>query len=769
MSVGLLLIGLLSDMNSYDKFHEHHDNIYRVITKYKYLDEDENEFASTSLRAGKSIQESVPGIEKMTVLYRDLAGDFRFEKKTVPLSGFWANESFFQVFTFPMLSGDPSTALKNPFSIVLTETAARKMFDDADPLGKTVLLPGDKEDTEFAVTGVIKDVPLFSHMKFDMLISLSTREITQKDNKHEMRWDNIWNAYVYLLLPKNGDFETLQSSLTAISRKENQAINNTTIGLGLQALGDIALGKDLNNSIGMVMGTKSVWMIAVLSIIVLLSACFNYTNLSIARSFRRSREIGIRKVVGALNIHVIGQFIVEAALIALCALVASYFMFEIFKPFFFSLSSQYREMLTLNVSPKMIIYFILMAVGTGVAAGLLPALFFARVNAVKVLKNISGISGLRNVTMRKILIVAQFTISLMFIAATIIGYKHYRHVLAFDLGFDTENVLNIRLAGNNADLMRKELSEMPEVKGISTSSLITSLGNYSGTNMKYENPMDSAFVNYNFIDEHYLPLHGHSLLAGKNFSAKPGSAAESEVIVNERVLRRFNIGAMHPMQAVGESITVDGKTVQIVGVVKDFQFGKSIDKEIKEFMFRQAREPRYLNVKILSMDLPETMGKIERAWKKIDNVHPFDATFYDEQIESSYHDFSSRIKVIGSLSAFAICIAAIGLLGMVVFTTETRLKEISIRKVLGAGEGYLVFLLSKNFLILLAIAAAIALPATHFFFAKYVLDEYADGAPIAWIELFIGIAVVLVFSCAMIGSHTLRIARTNPADVLKSE
>ena len=522
MSVGLLLIGFLSDMNSYDKFHENHDNIYRVISKYKYLDQEESDFASTSLRAGESIQESIPGLEKIAILYRDFSGDLKFGEKTVPLSGLWANESFFEVFTFPMISGDPTTALKEPFSIVLTEKSAKKLFGDADPLGKTIILPGDKEDQEFIVTGIIKDVPVFSHMKFDMLASLSTRKITHKDNKFEMRWDNIWNAYVYLLLPQEPDLQTLQSNLNTISAKENKTIKNTTIKLALQPLGEIALGQDLNNSIGRVMDASQVWMIGVLSIIVILSACFNYTNLSIARSLRRSREVGIRKVVGALRIHVLSQFVVEAVVIALLALILSFGLFVLFKPFFLSLNDVYREMLVLDISAKVILYFILLAVVVGIAAGFLPAIFFSKVNAIQVLKNISGIRGFRNVTMRKVLIVAQFTISLMFIAATIIGYKHYKQVLAFDLGYDTENVLNIRLFGNKADILKKELLEMPEVKGLSSSSMVTSLGNYWGTNVKYINPEDSAFVNHNFIDEQYLPLHGHKLIAGKNFKSKAG-------------------------------------------------------------------------------------------------------------------------------------------------------------------------------------------------------------------------------------------------------
>lgn len=770
MSVGLLLIGLLSDMNSYDEFHENHDRIYRIVTTYKYLDQDENDFASTSLRAGKAIEESVPGIDKMAVLYRGFEGDLKSGEKVVPLTGLWASESFFSMFTFPMISGDPVTALREPFSIVLTEKSAKKFFGDDEALGKTILYPGDKENNQYIVTGVIKDVPSFSHVKFDVLASISTREITMKGEKWEMVWDNVWNAYVYLLVPDKTDLQNLQASLNDISTKENKTVKNKLISLSLQPLGEIAMGEDLNNSIGPVMGSSNVWMIGVLSVIVILSACFNYTNLSIARSFRRSREIGIRKVVGALRFHVIAQFVVEAVVIALCALVFAFALFVIIKPYFFSLNDQYRDMLLLDVSAKMVVYFILLSIVVGIVAGCLPAILFSRVNAIQVLKNISSIRGFRNVTMRKALIVAQFTISMMFIAATIIGYKHYKQVLAFDLGFDTENILNIRLFGKNkAHLLSKELREMPEVKHVSTSLMITSLGSYWGTNVKYSNPQDSAFVNYNLIDEHYLALHGHKLLAGRNFKSKPLDAGETEVIVNEGMLKRFNIANNDPQMAIGEFITMDRKELQIIGVVKDFQYGKSIDNEIEEFMFRYSAKGEYLNVKVLSSDWPVTLKKIEIAWKKIDDVHPLEATFYDEQIERSYSDFSSRIKTIGALAFLAICIASIGLFGMVVFTTETRLKEISIRKVLGAGERKLVFLLSKSFLLLLAISATIALPFTHFFFAKYVLSEYADKAPIAWTELLVGTAAVITIAFAMIGAHTLQAARSNPAEVLKNE
>jgi ABC-type antimicrobial peptide transport system permease subunit len=773
MSVGLLLIGLLSDLFSYDQFHEKRDRIYRVISGYEYLGKADNTFyGSTSLRTGKAIQESIPGVEEIAILRRGFGGDVKTINKTVPLEGLWANESFFDIFTFPMLAGDPSTALKNPFSIVLTEKSAKKLFGETDPIGKTIIPFKDKE---FVVTGVIKDVPLFSHMKFDMLGSISTREITEKENKQEMQWDNMWMGYVYLLLPANADLKTLQANLTKLASKEDETVKNTKIKLSLQALPDIALGEDLNNSIGPVMDGKTVWIVGVLSLIVILSACFNYTNLSIARSLRRSREVGIRKVIGALNSHVLGQFMVEAVIISLLALALSFVLFILLRPSFLSINPKLQDMALLNLSPKVVVYFILLAVGVGMAAGLFPALFFARINAVQVLKDVSTLRMFRNVNMRKALIVAQYTISLMFIATTTIGYKQYKHYLSFDLGFNTENILNIQLQGNKADLLLKDLNEMPEVKGLSKSTMVTSVGSYYGTLMKYINPQDSIGVYFNKIDENYLPLHGHKLLAGRNFAAKAGKVEETEVIVSEDALKYFNIAGNDPVKALGEMVTIDGKKMEIIAVMKNFHYGKADNNNqdtnrAMRVVFRYSNDDaEYVNVKIISTDWAATLATIDKVWRKIDDVHPLDAKFYDEEIERSYGEYSALIKILGFLAFLAICISSMGLLGMVVFTTETRLKEISIRKVLGASELRLIYLLSKGFLFLLAIAAIIAIPATYLFFDKIVLVDFANSVPINITELLSGVLIVMAIAFILLGSQTLKVARTNPAEVLKNE
>ncbi|RYZ32415.1 MAG: ABC transporter permease, partial [Sphingobacteriales bacterium] len=377
---------------------------------------------------------------------------------------------------------------------------------------------------------------------------------------------------------------------------------------------------------------------------------------------------------------------------------------------------------------------------------------------------------------RRALVVIQYTLTLIFITTTAIGYVQYKNVLAFDLGFNTENILNIEMQGNKPDAFLKELSGMPEITGLSRSFIITSVGNAWGGFMKYNDSRDSALVLTNHVDENYLPLHEYKLIAGGNFRARPTTAsAATEVIVNQQVLKRFNIAGNDPEKAIGEQITfssfhVNGRKMTIVGVIKDFHYGK-VDNLIEPvaFMFWTPENRAIINAKIQSNDMSATLARIESAWKKIDRVHPFQAQFYNEAIEDAYSEFSTMIKIIGFLSILAISIASMGLFGMVAYTTETRLKEIGIRKVMGASSGNLIYLLSRSFLVLLALSALIALPVTYFFFENVVLTHFPYHPPVQFAELFAGLLAVLLIAFLMIGSQTMKAARRNPAEVLKSE
>ena len=385
------------------------------------------------------------------------------------------------------------------------------------------------------------------------------------------------------------------------------------------------------------------------------------------------------------------------------------------------------------------------------------------------LKNASTIKVFRHISFRKALVVIQYTFSLIFITATILGYHQYKGFLRLDLGFKTNNVLNIDMQGNKDDVFVRGLAELPAVKMISRSSIVSSLGSMYGCTVKYQDPLDSAGVDQNTIDENYLPLHQYTFLAGRNFTRRPKDAPETEVIVNERLIKRFNIGHGNPEKAVGNVITTGDKKLTIVGVLKDFHYG-TVESEIAPTIMRYSAEPGgYLNVKISSDNLPAAMAAIEALWIQIDKVHPLDAKFYDDQIERAYRWLSVMVEVVGIFALLAICIASLGLFGMVIYMMEKRVKEISIRKVLGAGEGVLVLLLSKGFLVLLGISALIALPATWLFVEKVLLARVAYHEPIRFGELFSGLFIVAGIAFVMIGVQTLKIVRANPATVLKNE
>lgn len=778
MSVGLLLIAFVLDLRSYDRFHEHGARIFRITNTATFKGEQGSaKFSSTSIKTGKLIRDRVTGMEEVAIIRNDFSADAKVGSNILPVKGLWAEPSLFRVFTFPMLEGNPETALRDPYSIVLTETAAKKLFGNQPALGRSI-----KFDTlDYQVTGVMKDVPFFSHISFEALVSLSTAQQINRNDKNFEAWTNMFANSVYVLPAKNADIAAIQSQLDAIAAEENLVDKNTSIRLELLPLYDIVVGESLRSgsmsgSAGPHMPPVVLWILAGLAFVVILSACFNYTNLSIARAMRRFKEIGLRKAIGAQKSQIWQQFIAEAVMISLAALILSSILFLFLRPHLINMAPEMQRSVKLDLTPPMIAAFLFFSIAVGVISGVIPAMFFSKVSAMHALGNISSLKVFKNVTLRRALVVIQYTVTLIFITTTAIGYTQYKSILAFDLGFSTENILNIDMQGNKSEAFVQELSEMPEVTGLSRSLIVTSVGNAWGGFVKYKDSRDSVLVMTNHVDQNYLPLHEHKLIAGSNFIAHPATAAAvSEMIVNEQFLKRFNIAGNDPARAIGQQVTfsnfnMQGRKMTIVGVMKDFHYGK-VDNLIEPtaFMFWTPESRGIINAKIRSTNMAATRARIEAAWKKIDQIHPFDAKFYNEDIEAAYSEFSSMIKIIGFLSFLAISIASMGLFGMVVFTTETRLKEIGVRKVMGAGPGNLVYLLSRGFLVLLSISALIALPVTYLFFENFILTNFPYHTPVRITELFAGLLAVLAIALLMIGSQTMKAARRNPVEILRNE
>lgn len=773
MSVGLLLIAFVHDLFSYDRFNENGNRIYRITSHAKFRQGYSNTFATTSLKIDQLIRERVSGVEDIAMIRTEFSGDAKINGRVVPITGMYAEPSILRMFTLPMLKGDPTTSLKEPYSIVVTETSAKKLFGEVQALGRAIQING----RDYQVTGILKDIPFFSHLQFESLVSLSSVSPQINSDQNLLKWANVWQRnYVYVMLPEKLSASDIGKQLDVICNEENKADDEVDLRFTLAPLYDIMLGDEVHNGLRPVVPGIVLWIVSGLALIVILSACFNYTNLSIARSMRRFKEVGLRKVIGAEKAQVRQQFLAESVLVSMVALAFSFIIFLFLRTQFLSIAPELLRIVRLELTASMILMFVVFGIGVGIVAGILPAIVFSKISAMHALKNVASVKIFRGFNFRRVLVVVQYTLTLIFITSTCIGYKQYKEILAFDLGFNTENILNISLQKNNPDELISKLEALPEVSGVSQSRLLTSVGNAWGAFIKYKDLNDSTLVFTNIIDENYLPLHDYKLIAGQNFITRPATKdATSELIVNEKTLKQLNIEK--PDQAIGEEVLFNNRKLTIVGVIKDFHYSK-LDSDIEPVAFTYLTPDAFLtrdgrdgliNVRVSSSDPLQTMAKITDIWKDVDPVHPFEGRFYKDSIEDAYKELSAMIKVIGFLSFIAISIASLGLLGMVVFTTETRLREISIRKTLGASFGNLVLLLSRGFVMLLVISALIAIPLTYLFFERIVLSNFPFHSPVELGELFGGLLAVAAIAFAMIGSQTTRAAQRNPSEVLKSE
>ncbi len=765
MSVGLLLIAYLSELRSFDRFHDNYSSIFRVISS-QTTERGIQDYASTSPLAGQRIADGTPGVEQLVTIQRSFNRDVGHQGKILPLRGLWASANFFDLFSFDLIAGNAASALKAPYSLVLSQSAAEKLFQRTEVVGEAVVIG----DEAYTITAIVKDPPMNSHLDFEMLGALSSVE--QRMSTEQLAawqsWTNIWDSYVYVRVDKNASPKTVQTSLDRISDRENKMDENNKVQLKLQPLSEVVISQNLSNHVGYHVDKAFLWFLGILALVVMLSACFNHTNLSIARALRRSKEVGVRKVVGASRGQVFTQFLVEAVIMALLALGFSFVLFLWIRPHFLNIEPAFFARISLHPTLSTYLYFVALAVSIGLASGFLPALFFSKISPAKVIKDISKLRLFRHVSLRKALITFQYVLSICFMVAISLVYHQYRYFLSYDLGFNTENILNIELQGNNYQLLKREFEQLSDVTDISASKLVPSVGDTYSTSVKLPGALDSTYIHYNVIDEQYISLHEHELIAGKNFSPLSSeNPEESTIIANEKALAFFELG--RPTEAIGKELIINGKRMQIVGVVKDFH-NSTLRDPIRRFVFRRDPEQlQVINLKLATADLGVTMDRLKAIWAKVDPVHPFQASFFDESIENAYNEYTAMIKIIGFLAILAITIASFGLLGMVVFTTETRFKEISIRKIMGATESGLVMLLSRSFLSLLLIAAVIGLPLTYFLFDQLVFSEVAVRAPIGPFNLLPGVLAVISIALLAISSQTIRVAKANPVDALRNE
>ncbi len=772
MAVCLLFIMLIKGAHEFDNFHPEGERVYRILTDAQRKGGGSERYATSPYPVAGSLVENYAFTEAWTPFCSALNGEVKQGENLLPLRGLFTAPSFFETFGFRLEQGDPATALSEPHSMVLTQAAAERLFGKEAPMGKTVEMPG--HGTTFTVTGLLDEFPGKTHLEFEALASLSSVPALEAagavagitDN-----WQNYYSTYNFIRLKEGVAPEAVERALAEVAEAGYQGLQLETRDAGyrfeLQPLGKITPGPGLSNSMGRGMPEFLLWFLAALGLIVILSAAFNYTNLTIARAVGRMKEVGVRKTFGARRGQVFRQFMAEAVAMALIALLLAYPLLKLAIQGFNQL--QLIESMDMNLREDMGLYawFVLFAVAVGLLAGLLPAAVLSKTTPLAILQKLSNIKIMQGVGLRKALLGIQLSVSLIFLIMVTIAWKQIDVALAMNFGFDQAQMLNVDMQGHEVEKLRPAFAAVSGVERISAISHNMGTWADSKVDVRVQEEAEPVEVRDYVVDHEYLDNFGLKLAAGQNFPEAPEQQQERFALVNETFLEHFQLGK--PAEAVGKIIWMgDSARLSIQGVLEDFHFKPAV-YQMEPLLLRYAPgQLSVLNLKLNSQDPRAAIAGLERAWEKIDPARRFSCQFFDEAVRENYAEFVDLVWIVGFFALLGIVIALMGLLGIAIYTVETRRKEVSIRKVLGAGIKDVAWLLSKSYFVLLGFAALLAIPLSFLMGKKFM--QLFVFQPDMTIWLFLpGILLLALLVALTVASQTWRAAVGNPAEALRSE
>jgi putative ABC transport system permease protein len=771
----LLIMLFVQNELSYDRFNEKADRIVRVVFRGAVQGEKMKE-ANVMPPVAQTMQKDYPEVQQATRLRKAGFPRISIGDKTFKDDAFaYVDSNFFQVFTLPFLKGDPRTALLDPNSIVISETLAKKYFGKEDPIGRTLHFKDMNADLK--ITGLMRDIPSNSHFHFDIFGSMG-----RLPESRDPSWMTS-EYFTYLVLPEGYDYKKLQAKMSDIMQKYagsqvekafgmpyTQFLKKgNDLGLFLQPLTDIHLHSDLNLELEAGSDIRYVYIFSVVALFMLVIACINFMNLSTAGASKRAREVGIRKVMGSLRIQLVRQFLLESILIAAVGLLLSIVLVYWTIPFFNNLSGKNLSLNLLHNSwliPGLILFGLL----TGFFAGSYPAFYLSSFNPVTVLKGKFS-SNKTSVRLRSGLVVFQFLISIVLIVSTTVVYKQLSYIQNEKLGYDKNQVLIVEQSywlGKDQDAYKQKLLQDPRVVSVSGSGYLPAGYSYNNNFMVYpENKSDQLVKTLRYdVDYTYIPTLGMELAAGRNFSQTFGTDSLG-LIINEEAAKAFGWG----MNALGHQVTYpdnDGKkvTFHVIGVVKDFHF-KSLHEPISPLVMVLARNFDNIIVKTKTKDIPGLLATMKKEWTSLADM-PFTYSFLDERYENTYNAEKKLGWILGIFSGLTIFVACLGLFGLATFTAEQRVKEIGIRKVLGATVSSIVTLLSKDFLKLVFIAFVIATPVSWYLMNRW-LQDFAYKINISVWIFIIAAVLAIAITLVTVSFRAVKAAVNNPVDSLRNE
>jgi ABC-type antimicrobial peptide transport system permease subunit len=763
MACTLLILLWIKDELSYDRFHENGKDIYRIMSYgTRYMIEG---FDGTPAPLAPAILEEVPGIVNYTRFSDVPKLVCKYEDKVFYENrGLIADPSIFEIFTFPFVQGDPQTAFSEPLDIVITETMAEKYFGNEDPVGKTMEIDGQPA----AVTGVIQDIPHNSHIQFDFL---SSYKFIQKVSSYGMSWGSF-NFVTYLQLEANRDIQEIGRKITAVAAKNNCPQVKDGVEFRLQPLSAIHLdNRAAHRNYINVGDRKYVYVFSIIAFFVLFIACVNFMNLSTARSTTRAKEVGMRKTVGASRRQLVMQFFGESFFLTSLACAIALILVMLLLPAFNQLTGKNLKLDLFDfqlVSGLIIIVFL-----TAMTAGIYPAIYLSSFRPVKVLKGVFKSEG-KSQAFRRILVVIQFSLSIALLIGTSVAYNQLRFLRHSKLGFNKENIIYVPVKeniGKRYDAFKAELLNDSDILSVAAQYyLFAADGPFRSTGYDWEGREEGQEqdIILNLVDYDFIPMLDLELVEGRNFSQEYATDASQAYILNEEAIKEMGI-----QDPVGKRFSYGKREGTIIGVLKNAHF-RSLHVEIEPHVFfilrdvSAATQYGVVLIKINGHKTEEALTKIKGVWESINPISPFEYHFLDQKYDSLYGNEKKIGTILNAFTLFAIIISCLGLFGLASFLTEQRTSEIGIRKVLGASESGIVFLLSKQFTKWVLIANLFAWPAAYFVMSQW-LKSFAYRINIGfWVFLLSGMLAVGI-AVFTVSFQALRAARANPIDSLRYE
>jgi putative ABC transport system permease protein len=773
----LIIVTYVINEKSYDKYNKNADDIYRVTRIFYSAPNVESLHLSSIAPAfGPRLAAAFPDMKEMTRTLPTGITSFRYGDKLFnEQNTFFADENFFDFFSVPIISGgNPHKVLAEPYNTLITNEIAKKYFGNENPVNKEIILDNNKH--AFKIAGVFGAFPANSHMHPDILISFNTLKDSTIYGEKQLQTNFGNNSfYTYIMFPKNYNVERVRGQLPGFLDKYCAVLgapaglkpHNTTT-LTLQKLTDIHLTSHLDDEVEENGNITRVYIFSAIALFILLIACINYMNLSTARSALRAREIGIRKVVGARRKEIIAQFLSESAMITYVSLVIAFGLTALLLPAIGNMSGlqlSIKSLLNWNI----LIPVLLLPAIVGLVSGIYPALFMSSFIPVKVLKGLFKVQT-SAFSFRKILVVLQFAVSIILIVATAVVFKQLQYIQDKDLGIDKDHVLTMRFDGNlykQYDAFKADLLSNSNVKEVGRSSRIPSGRllddqNASVLDNGVFQPLKVDLKQLS-VDEGFIPTFGIKMAAGRNFSHDIKTDS-NKYIINETAVHTLGWGT--PEKAINKQIKYGNTTGNIIGVVKDFHF-ESLHQPIIPMILLLNPYGR-LSIKVSGQNVQASVTHIRTIWQHYLPNTPFDFTFVDQRFDQLYKSEQQQGTLFTIFACIAIFIACLGLFGLSAFTINQRVKEIGVRKVLGASVPQIVQELSKEFLLLVLIATVPGLVIAEYAMNKWLLT-FATRTELSWWIFASAGIIALLIAFATISYQSIKAALENPVKSLRSE